>query len=322
MLEALNSISNLELSFFVNSQSETQQKITALKREIADTQPDLVHFEWIHDIEEVIVEISSLLNAQGILWTSVGSFSRALRKYEKPSLENSANVELIRKLSLAHECGTLKSILIFDNFLVDRFQDKYPFLVHLPDSQNTEMRKKCDFCVSKKENSRPTIGVLGNLLGYRGCENLIQYWRTSKSFNLMLAGPYFKHSISFATRCILFLSKLDRRNIFLLEYIEDEGLLNHLITHLDALYIDTSNYKEPSGIALKVLALGKKVVIENSDSFLNESAQKLKNIILIEKKSLATIDLQIKFESFSGLSPANSKISTLNSFSSAWLRNA
>jgi hypothetical protein len=191
------------------------------------------------------------------------------------------------------------NILAIPNYLKEVCKEKPSYVSGFENTQ--EMIKKL-----KEDTFHYTEENLIELMNLVNRKNIVSF-----IFNKL----YDPQTILFYQNVVLL---LDEETIL----DEDESLLNHLITHLDALYIDTSSYKEPSGIALKVLALGKKVVIENSDSFLNEAAKKLKNIIIINERTLATIDSQIKSESFSGLNPSNSKLATLNSFSSTWLRNA
>jgi len=262
-------ISNLdvELLELEMRDSDIETKLQELIDYCLKNQVTHIHLDWMLDIEFLITEFDHALANLGITWSSLGHLSPIFR-------EASTEVEdhwFIKKIK---STTALKFIFVWDEFLSKKSQFLDDLLVAIPDYQNTnEIASTCVLCheVSFNNLKKPIVGVVGQLYGYRGSERLLKKWnRFGAGFTPLLAGNYFRESHSQKVqKKIKKFGKL-KKIIFHPNFISSDSELNHVITHCDAIYIDTISYKVSSGIAQRALQLSVPVVIENSDSCLND----------------------------------------------------
>ena len=264
-----NVISDLDVEFLVLEMhsGDTEAKLCELIQYCLKNQVTHIHLDWMLDIEFLITEFDQALANEGITWSSLGHLSPIFR-------EASIVIEdhwFIRKIRAT---TALKFILVWDEFLNKKSQYLDDFIVAIPDYQNTnEIASTCVLCdeVSFNNLKKPIVGVVGQLYGYRGSERLLKKWnRFGAGFTPLLAGNYFRDSHSHKTqKKIKKFGKL-KKIVFHPNFISSDSELNHIITHCDAIYIDTISYKVSSGIAQRALQLSVPVLIEISDSCLND----------------------------------------------------
>jgi hypothetical protein len=167
------------------------------------------------------------------------------------------------------------------------------------------------------------IGVIGLLLGYRGSNRLLDYWSHNPVFNICLAGEYYPETHSLKNQATIENLKKDKKHILEMKYFDDELDLNHLLNHCDAIYFNTIEYPEPSGIALKALTLGKMVIIEEADSYLNDLSIECKQILT--SKIISANPFKIN-KSIAETTPnaninvINDRLITLNSYQNFWMK--
>ncbi len=256
------------------------EKLLHLKELIELHKPSHIYFEWVHDFENLLLTVDNLVRENSATWTSTGSLGRAFR-YQLHDLDLKAkNLFLLGRLALCYKFQTFLGLSIFDEFLVLKYEKKFPWLKGLPDAEDWVLAPSCEFCLSTFNSTKPIIGIAGSLRGYRGSEKLVEIWNKSREFRLGLFGKYFPETHSLKINKLVLKQLKGSEHLLVLNEIEDSRLLNHYISHLDALYIDTERYPEPSGIAFRALRQGKTLIIEDADSYLNDLSESQGQIIL------------------------------------------
>jgi hypothetical protein len=204
--------------------------------------------------------------------------SQALRNNQGSSKK--MIVELFELLKLMSK---LKAVwtwdIEFDNTRFGSFQ-----IYGVPDLQVLDLKQnKCLLCPQTEENANApkNVGLAGQLYGYRGVDLVVQLAKKYREINFLLLGKSYPES--FDIRTIRFLNKKAKNLTLLDEYFESDVELNHAISHLSCLIIDTSRYPEPSGIVIRALAYGIPILIEDSDSYLRYLSKSTPGIHLIKK---------------------------------------
>lgn len=224
--------------------------------------------EWFHDVYPGQNELIEFFRQRNIEWSCLAALSSVYRMPLAPRKIEHPNEVVRRDLERAFSISKLKAVFTFDKFLLDRNED-LPFLP-LPDFQDLEISGStigcCRFCKSK----RPIIGLLGQLYGYRGVTSLIKYWLRNPRLKLFFAGKYDQNYLASSEKFALRFGIFAKSIFFHPSWLTSSGEVNHCISHLDALYIDTSMYPYPSGIAQRARSLGIPIIIENTDSYLRD----------------------------------------------------
>jgi hypothetical protein len=143
-------------------------------------------------------------------------------------------------------------------------------LVALPDFQDMTINQKEMPCCQFPFQNEPIVGVVGQLYGYRGVSKLLKYWIKNPHFKLLFAGSYDSRSISLFEKILLIVARSTKSVYWHPHWLPTSGDVNHLLNHLSALYIDTSRYSYPSGIANRARFFGIPVIIENENSYLRD----------------------------------------------------
>jgi hypothetical protein len=262
---------NLEVIEFSKELSSTAPMF--LLKRIEKLSPDHLFIEWIHDFEHIGLQLSDFLKSRNITWSCVAALSGMLRESNRDNQSQHPNYNALQILRHANKNENLKAIFVFDEFLVANNSD-LP-LVALPDHQNLTISKKVMPCCKFAVQKRPIVGIVGQLYGYRGVSNLLKYWIKNPRIKLLLAGAYDPRSISLFEKLLLVIARLTKSVYWHPHWLPTPGDVNHHLNHLSALYIDTSRYPYPSGVANRARFFGIPVIIENVDSYLRD--QKLIN---------------------------------------------
>lgn len=292
------------------------QSFLDLSDNMLDFSPDHVHFEWFHDFEKYAITIDKLLTSFQTTWTAVASINHAARYGHNDSNLSQTMISLSGSKSL-------KGFMTWDLW-IDTFKPKnYPTFFTMRDYQEIDYVEDQVDCCSFKFQKKPIIGVVGQLYGYRGSEKLIKYWIKRRTFNLYLAGRYFRSSHSRFVQLAVLLLKNFKIGFFKLSWISDSKMLNHHIRHLDALYIDSKSYPQPSGICIRARQLNIPIIIEDADSYLRDMSHQDKGIIIIDlsecnKKELA---LEIKRAKSFETNYKFNETDLINDIRAAWLKN-
>jgi hypothetical protein len=228
---------------------------------------------------------------------------RILRKNSSfPELRQLSH-QLVYRLNLSFKDGAFIGMSICDNLLVAKFKDTYPWLQHLPDYEPTELILNCEFCNDLNLSQKALVGVVGSLRGYRGSESLVKYWQKYKNFQIVLVGEYFPSTHSKKTRNAIKKLSKTRYNFTYLKKVQTDTQLNHFISHVDAIYLDSIQYPEPSGIASRALQMGKTIIIESGDSYLNDLLYEEPKIQLSHIFSLSENKFYEKINSLKSVPP-------------------
>jgi hypothetical protein len=242
-----------------------EEKYLHLRDLISKYKIDHVHLEWIHDSLEHLTRINELLISQEITWTGTGSVSHLLRGVNRDE-------KLTHTLRELKSSKVLLGIFIWDDFIVRRGPAEFPKLLELKDYQNIEIdREFISYCCKWKSScTRPVLGIVGQLYRYRGTDLLIKRFMKFPREPILLAGWLPRSTYSWNQLGILWLGK-KLKKILLHEYwINSNKELNHFLTHIDALVIDTDKYPHPSGIVTRARHFGIPVFIGFHDSYLKD----------------------------------------------------
>lgn len=247
---------------------ESNDVILQIKNFVLKNNLRSIHFDWLHDVSSYLLEIASILKELGVSWTSTASLGRAIRTPNAQSRIDFESIKLLEKLKYLKANYSKFRIFIFDERLVIKFSKELPFLVFLPFPFESEMDSKCNYC--SVNSKRPLVALVGSIFGYKGSEQLVKYWLNSKAFRLGLVGSYHDYSHSHLVRDAIKNAEKDPNNLIILKRVPMTSTLNHYLSHADAIYIDTRDYPEPSGIAERALTFGVPIIIENADSNLRD----------------------------------------------------
>ena len=288
LLEVTSSL-NVEVMVMEMQRGENEAKIDQLVEYCSKNRIAHVHLDWMSDIEFVIEEFDQALARIGITWSSLGHLSPIFR-------EASAAIENHWYIVKLRACTALKFVLVWDEFLSKKSECLDHILVAIPDYQDTSERDStCIMCgvPRYKIQKKPIIGVVGQLYGYRGSERLIKKWKPFRAgFTPLLAGTYFRDSHSSNVQIKLRRYSKRKKIIFYPNFIPSNSLFNHIISHCDAIYIDTISYKVSSGVAQRALQMAVPVILENSDSCLNDRSLIMPGFIIWPKIRNLALEIQ------------------------------
>lgn len=255
-----------EIIYFSLSDLENDAK--GLVDKLAGHKIEHLFIEWFHDVypgQKVLVDY---LGRNNIEWSCLAALSSVYRIPLIPRTIEHPTEAVKKDLEYAYTNSKLKAVFTFDKYLVNR-NTNLP-LSPLPDFQDLTIGSSkidcCNFC----ETKRPIIGLLGQLYGYRGVSSLVQYWLRNPKLKLFFAGKYDPNFLPKASKFWLKIGIFLKSIYFFPGWLTNSAEVNHCIQHLDALYIDTSRYPYPSGIAQRARSIGIPVIIENSDCYLRD----------------------------------------------------
>lgn len=292
------------------------QSFLELSENLLDFSPHHVHFEWFHDFENYAITIDKLITNFQITWTAVASINHATRYGHYDS--NLSQIMIALKNS-----KSLKGFMTWDLWINNFKPNNFPIFFAMRDYQDTESIEGQYDCCSLKSRNKQTIGVVGQLYGYRGSDKLIKYWIRRRSFNLYFAGRYFRSSHSRIVQLAVLILSRFKIGFFKLSWISDSKMLNHHIKHLDALYIDTKSYPQPSGICIRARQLNIPIIIEDADSYLRDMSREDKGIIITKLSECSMKELELEIERAKNFKTIYNfdEIDLINDIRDAWLAN-
>jgi hypothetical protein len=292
------------------------EKVQDLILRVAESKIDAIHIEWIHDCETSLVYIDKILSRIGIKWTGTGSVSHALRgKNRDPRFLN-----ILGSLS---KSKSLSGLFVWDDLLQTRISHSLPQLFPLADFQNVEVIEiQGNCCKWKARQSRPVIGVVGQLHSYRGVGLLLRRYRRFPRDPILLVGRFQKRDFSWGELISLQIGRIFRFIYFAPEWVENPAQLNHFLRHLDALVIDTNSYPQPSGIAVRARHFGIPVLIGTADSHLLDKASMDSGILPLNLLHVSSKNLtrELADARKAGKVRAPSRKNQIASFLAGWKR--
>ena len=235
-------------------------RLELLFSKLASSKTQHVYFEWMHDMPN-FDKIDRKLNAMGITWSVTASISELWNTSEN-------NSQVFKMLTQLNDCKSLLTIFVFDDLLIRKLNFENILFTPIPQFENVELDTLRRPCCSWFPSSDLTIGIVGQLYGYRGVNKLISIVLKKRRFAIFLWGNARWSTVDPLKRLMLsFLICRKRKYIFDRHLLTDKDL-NHAFTHLDAIYVDGSNYPGPSGIAVRARNLGIPVLLEDGESYL------------------------------------------------------
>lgn len=255
-----------EIIYF--SLSDVEGGARGLIDKLARVKIEHLFIEWFHDVYPGQKEFIDYLRQNKIEWSCLAALSSVYRSPTFPRTNEHPNEAVKKDLEKAYATSKLKAVFTFDKYLINQ-NTRLPFFP-LPDYQDLRIGNSeidcCNFCKTK----RPIIGLLGQLYGYRGVTSLVRYWLRNPKLKLFFAGKYDPNFLPKFSEVWLKIGTSLKSFYFFPDWLSNSAAVNHCIRHLDALYIDTSRYPYPSGIAQRARSLGIPVIIENSDCYLRD----------------------------------------------------
>ena len=213
-----------------------------------------VFFMWGDDL----IRFSSF-RARLIPWGCLGSVSNLYRNFPDNSADEQKLVELTE---------SSKQFRVFvqpDQYI----NAKISHAVWVPDVENIALPRspssKFEKILTHVAGSF-SIGSFGRLWGGRCVNAMIEIAKQNPEIKVVLAGALIPETISSHNLGILKSGTL--KNLLLInEFIQTEEELNLLITVVDAVFIDSSNYPLQSGIVIKGLHFGKFIATTKGNSW-------------------------------------------------------
>jgi hypothetical protein len=255
------------------NKDEFGNSLITLVDQLIDFIPNHVHFDWLHDFEDYALTIDSLIAKFNVSWSSVASINHCSRQGHQ-------NEKLNQIMLGLGNSDSLKCLFTWDLWVNDFKPAGYPRFLTIRDYQDQNVSNEFLECCSLRLDSKPIVGTIGQLYGYRGSQKLIAHWLRNRNFRIFLVGRYFANSHTLQTRFIIKCISILNLGFIKKSWIATSERLNHYIKHLDALYIDTKNYPQPSGIAIRARQLGIPLIIEDADSYLRDMSVLDKGIIV------------------------------------------
>jgi hypothetical protein len=271
-----------------------------------------VYFEWLHDIPN-IEELDRVLYSHGITWSVTASISELWNLNQKDS-------RVFNMLSKLNVCRSLSTVFVFDELLIKNLNFDNIQFTPIPQYESLELDTIKRPCCLIPNTSEITIGIVGQLYGYRGVNNLISIVSRNKGLRIFLWGQERWKSVS-SLKLFTLLYIIGKERKFLMDrHLVSDAELNHGFTHLDALYIDGSNYPSPSGIAIRARSYGLPVLVEDGESYLKAKSSMDAGIVV---KSFSRMSQRRIIESIeiakSQNAPENvSKVDQQKAFSKIW----
>jgi hypothetical protein len=238
--------------------AEIQLEILLSKVALSNTRH--IYFEWLHDIPN-LDQMDRAFFTRGLTWSVTASISELWNTDENVSL-------VFKMLTELNHCKSLETVFVFDELLIERLNFDNILFTPIPQFESTELDTIRRPCCAWSSTSKVTIGVVGQLYGYRGVNKLISIVSRKKKLAIFLWGQERWSSVDPFKRLILsrFIGK--KRKYISDNYALSDANLNHAFLHIDALYIDGSSYPSPSGIAVRARKLGVPVLLEDGESYL------------------------------------------------------
>lgn len=231
-----------------------------------------VYFEWLHDIPD-LSQIDNALRATGITWSVTASISELWNTRE-------ADSQVFNMLTTLNYCDSLATVFVFDELLISRLDFRNILFTPIPHYENMALDKILRPCCSWLPSSKVTIGLIGQLYGYRGLNKLILIALKNRGLAIFLWGQERWATIDPIKRLVLSFLISKKRKYISDNYLSSDEELNHAFSHLDALYIDGSNYPSPSGIVVRARNLGIPILLEDGASYLKAKSQFDEGIIV------------------------------------------
>ena len=249
---------------------EIQLKVLLSKIDVKKTRH--IYFEWLHDISN-IKELDQKIHSIGLTWSVTASISELWNL-------NLNDSKVYKMLSQLNDCKSLSTVFVFDELLINRLRFNNIRFTPIPHYESLELDSIPRECCSMPKSSKKTIGIVGQLYGYRGVNNLISIVSRNRGLRIFLWGQERWQSVDLIKRFILSFLIGKQRQFILDKYLESDAELNHVFTHLDALYIDGTNYPSPSGIAVRARNFGLPVLVEDGESYLKARSSIDKGIVI------------------------------------------
>jgi len=248
--------------------------------------PDLTHFEWFHDFEKYSHLIASIFESFDLKWTTLGAATGVVR-------DGHSNEFLRSQLMGLAQSRCFAGLITWDYFLENRSGFKLPHIFGIPDFQDAEVNPNhCAECKIFKNKKKLHIGVLGQLYAYRGSHLLMTSWLRNPIFKPFMIGDYQASSHRKKIRVLIGFLRFTRVIGFSGTWIDGSSKLNHVISHADAVFIDTKSYPYPSGIVIRSRQLGVPVIIANADSFLRDLSASDSGIIVMDLSKVSKAKLR------------------------------
>ena len=237
---------------------ENQLEVLLSKVDVSKTKH--IYFEWLHDIPN-IGELDARLHSIGLTWSVTASISELWNSNQKDS-------RVFKMLSQLNDCKVLGTVFVFDELLIKKLNFKNIHFTPIPQYEILELDSIKRPCCSLPNSSKKTIGIVGQLYGYRGVNNLISIVSKNRGLRIFLWGQERWQSVNPFKRFVLRFVIGKKQKFLLDKHLTSDAELNHAFKHLDALYIDGSTYPWPSGIAVRARNLGVPILLEEGESYL------------------------------------------------------
>ena len=271
-----------------------------------------VYFEWLHDIPN-IQELDRELYSNGLTWSVTASISELWNSNQEDS-------RVFKLLSQLNDCKALRTVFVFDELLIKKLNFSNLHFTPIPQYENLELDSIERPCCSLQNSSKITIGIVGQLYGYRGVNNLISIVSRNRGLRIFLWGQERWRSVKPFNRFVFSFFIGKKRKFLLDKYVASDAELNHAFTHLDALYIDGTSYPSPSGIAVRARNFGLPVLVEDGESYLKAKSSMDGGIVVerFRRMSQKRITEAIKIEQALNFPQYVSKVDQQNAFLKIW----
>lgn len=306
------STAGIEIRFEDLSPYPNDDQIEVLLSKVDVTKTRHVYFEWLHDISN-IEELDRELLSKGLTWSVTASISELWNTDKRES-------RVFKMLSQLNDCKSLRTVFVFDELLINDLNFNKIFFTPIPQYESVELDTIMRACCSRSTSSEVTIGVVGQLYGYRGVNKLISIVSKNRNLGIFLWGQAKWESVDPFKRFILFRLIQKKRKYILDKHFTSDAELNHAFTHLDAIYIDGANYPSPSGIAVRARNLGVPILLEEGNSYLKAKSAIDAGIVtgrfsrMSERKIINSIRYGKSFNSPQSIS----KVDQQNAFLKVW----
>jgi len=271
-----------------------------------------VYFEWLHDIPD-LNQLDNALFAAGITWSVTASISELWNTSQEDS-------QVFKMLSTLNYCKSLATVFVFDELLIKRLDFGNILFTPIPQYENMALETILRPCCSWLPSSDVTIGLVGQLYGYRGLNKLISIVLKNRGLAIFLWGQERWASVDPIKRWVLSFLISKKRKYISDNYLSNDEELNHAFSHIDALYIDGSTYPSPSGIAVRARNLGIPILLEDGASYLKAKSQSDEGIIVgsFSRMSQREIVRSIAFGKSIGAGKGSTKVDQQTAFVDAW----
>lgn len=278
--ESFDQVVNIDL--FSEDRVESLTKLSQL---LLLEKPDITHFEWFHDFEEIVESLADVFDSYQLKWISVAGVSSVLREGHQDEILRSKMLNLAKR-------KYLMGLMTWDYFLESRAHSKMPQIFGIPDFQDPEVASMhFPECKLFGDSQKIHIGVMGQLFNYRGSQELILAWCRNPVFRPFMIGQYQASSHPIGIRILIYILRKLRLLEFSGTWIKGSSALNHVLCHADAIFVDTTRYPFPSGIVIRSRQLGVPVIIKNADSFLRDLSQLDAGIVTIDLNRISKREL-------------------------------